>query len=383
MADFDKLAKFLDSLPGDFSIPGCDLSVWKDHKQIFRHFAGERHPGVPMDGTEFYHYYSCSKLSTMIACLKLIENGQISLSDPLYKYLPEYEIMTYTDENGKECPVTNPITIEHCMTMTAGFGYEYDHPAFKALYHRYGRGFNTRQFVNANSKLPLLFRPGEKFYYSLAHDVLGAVIEVVSGMSFGEYLQTYLYGPLDIYDVSFHPTREQQETLSKYMAEEEKLNAPMIPAGDYNVHNLSIPSDLIESGGGGLMGPNSSYIKVMDMLAGYGTGYNGNHILKKETVEMCMVNRLTDSQREDKKNLWPIKHLEYGWGLCGRVKTDPAGKTPIGEFGWCGMTGCYALADPINGISMFYTHNVSNYSDITEVMIQPVFRDMVYDILGL
>ena len=104
MADFSRLDRYMDSLKAEYNVPGCDVSVWKDHKEIYRHWAGERHPGVPMDGTEHYFYYSVSKITTMVATLKLIEEGKLHFDDTVDKFLPAYKNLK---DGQKESAIKN------------------------------------------------------------------------------------------------------------------------------------------------------------------------------------------------------------------------------------------------------------------------------------
>ena len=383
MADFRKLTAYMDSLKDDYHIPGCDVVVWKDHRTVYRHPAGERHPGVSMNGTEFYNFYSASKISTMIASLKLIEEGKLSLADPLCKYLPAYTDMKYKGADGQIRPISRPITIEQCMTMTTGMDYEIMPPAVQRVVAKHGDAATTKQIVDAYAEKPLQFDPGTNFFYSLSHDVMGAVIEVVSGMKLGAYLQENVYDPLGITDITFYPTKAQEESMHRYVALEEK-KAPQLKQDTFYIRESGIiPSASYESGGGGLVGTVESYGKIMDMLAGGGIGADGKRILKKETVEMCKVNHLNSNQiLYGMRAQWPLKNTAYGWGLCGRVMIEPSmSRSPVGEFGWCGAAGCYGLADTQNCLAIFFGMNVLEYTNIIESQVHPAIRDMVYEAL--
>ena len=387
MADFSRLDRYMDSLKAEYNVPGCDVSVWKDHKEIYRHWAGERHPGVPMDGTEHYFYYSVSKITTMVATLKLIEEGKLHFDDTVDKFLPAYKNLTYIAKDGSIKPVSHVMTIEECMLMTSGMDYDLTAEPIKKLLSEYGRKATTRQIMDAFAEKPLLFDPGSDYLYSMSHDLLGAVIEVVSGMSFEEYLQKNIFGPLGISQITFHPSIEVQESMTKYAPTIDEKHNEMVPIGDHIENNVFVVSDGHESGGAGLVGPVWEYIKIMDMLACGGLGAAGERILKPETVDLCTVNRLTQYQIEHGwRKGQPTNFFGYGWGYCGRVLMDGTHKysrSPKGEFGWCGAAGCYGMADVTNGLSIFYGEHCFGFNHVSEAYIHPGIRDLVYDILGL
>ena len=383
MADFSVLTAFLDSLPAVFKIPGCDLSVRVNHEEVYRHWAGEKKPGVPMQGDEWYVYYSCSKISTMIASMQLIEQGKIALDDPIYKYLPAYEHMTYKDADGNIKPVSRPITVQDCMTMSAGMTYDWYTPAALAAVEKYGEEITTRQVIDALAEGPLNYDPGTSFMYSYAHDVMGAIVEVVSGMTFGEYLTENIYKPLGITDITFHPTVPEDRFMARYRATVDAPCGDIVPSEIGIVKNDMAFYGKMESGGAALRGTVEAYSLVMDMLANWGVGANGARILKKESVEQFMVNRLSDQQLENSFRHWGLNIPDYGWGLCGRVKmSEGPSKSPIGEFGWCGAAGCYALADNINHVSIFYGQHILGYGSVVEDLVQPVIKNLVYECLG-
>ena len=192
--NFQKLTEYLDQLH-EVGIPGCDMAVYQDHKLLYRHCAGHRdhEKKQPMQGNETYCLYSCTKVFTTCAVMQLVEKGLIGLDDPVSNYLPEYDEVQVKDENGAH-PARNVMLIRHLMSMQAGLDYDLHAPAIDALVEETKGEATTRQIAAAIAKKPLQFEPGSMYQYSLAHDVLAAIVEVVSGKKFSEYLHRTVGG---------------------------------------------------------------------------------------------------------------------------------------------------------------------------------------------
>ncbi|MBQ6894930.1 MAG: beta-lactamase family protein [Clostridia bacterium] len=166
----------------NIGITGFDLIVYKDGKCILRHMGGYSDPEnkIPMKGNEKYHIYSCSKLITCVAAMQLWEKGMFCLEDDLSSYMPAFSEMTVKTESGIQ-KAKKPIKIHHLFEMTSGMNYDLQTPN---LQEYYGRGDNpcpTVELVNHLAKTPLSFEPGEGWQYSLSHDVIAALVEVLTG----------------------------------------------------------------------------------------------------------------------------------------------------------------------------------------------------------
>ena len=182
--DFSRLTAYLDSL-ATVGVPGCDLAVYRDHEQVYRHAAGHRdaRKEQPMRGDETYCLYSCTKVFTTCAAMQLIGEGRLSLDDPVSDYLPAYGHLTVRDGEAVR-PAKRVMTVRHLMSLQSGLDYDLATPAMQKVMAETGGLATTRQLVDARAQDPLCFEPGTDFLYSTSHDVLAAVIEVVSGQSF-------------------------------------------------------------------------------------------------------------------------------------------------------------------------------------------------------
>ena len=212
-----QLTEFLDMM----RTPGSEISIYYKHKEIYHHTAGysdeaKTKKTVPDD---LYILYSSSKVMTCAAAMQLIEKGIITPDDPVSKYLPEYASVT-VNENGEAVPAKTVMTLRHLFSMCGGLDYDLNAPAIVRVKKETDNKANTRDIVKAIAEKPLMFHPGTHFNYSLCHDVLGAVIEVASGMSFGDYMRANIWNPLGLKDTCFFPSAEQEARLvSQYRME--------------------------------------------------------------------------------------------------------------------------------------------------------------------
>lgn len=371
MADFSKLTEFLDSLSRRFGIPGCDCAVTVAGKQVYRRRAGFRdeEARTAMAGDETWWIYSATKLFTCTAALQLIERGRLGLEDPVSRYLPEFAALTVRDGETVR-PARTVLTIRHLMTMTGGLDYDLTRPA---LVKAAGAGGTTREVVAALAEDPWCFDPGDHFLYSLCHDVLGAVIEVVSGRSLEDYMKENIFDPLGMEDTTFRPTDRQLSRMAKQYQHLD-IEGRHQPIGQQNKFRLT---PCYDSGGAGLCSTVDDYIRLATALALGGVSPEGVRILSRESVELLKTPQLNAVQRKDFVDRSPASKW-YSYGLGVRVLVEePESPVPLGEFGWDGAAGAYVLVDTENQVALFYAQQVCN-SWITYQWLHPELRDTLY-----
>ena len=320
----------------------------------------------------------------MAAMMQLVEQGKASLYDPVSKFLPEWEYVTVVDDlRYAEDPMLLPklrtpshfaknrVRIIDCMAMMAGLTYDMKNEAIQALLEK-NPNPTTREVIAALPKVPLIYEPGTRFRYSLGHDVIAAVIEVISGERYSDYMQKHIFEPLGITDLTCHPTEEQKAKMAAQYAwdMQEKIIKP-VPVN----YGFSLGENY-ESGGAALAGRPEAYHAVLDALANGGVGANGARILKEETV-MLFTHSVTTGQALD--DFHKSGRPEYGYGLGVRVKNlENFGQAPVGEFGWDGAAGAFAVIDPINHVAITYVMHVLGFGTAYSV-IHPRMRDLVYE----
>lgn len=318
----------------EMGIPGYDLVIYKDGKCALRHFAGytDKENRIPVNGKEKYNIYSCSKIITVTAALQLWEQGKFRLEDKLADYMPEFAEMTVKTEQGI-VPAKNPVCIHHLFEMTAGFSYNVFSPAVRQCAADTDGRCPTREFMRYLAKEPLLFEPGDQYKYSLCHDVLAALVEVLSGEKFEEYVQTHIFDPVGMKDSSFLA----QSVCTQY---DYNRNTKEYTVTDENIYRIGTE---YASGGAGAVSTVEDYIAFLEALR---TG----KLLKPETVKLMATDRLTDYQ----KRTYPVSSTK-GYGL--GVRTPIAGY-PHTEFGWGGAAGAFAAVDTTNNVSIYYSQHV-------------------------
>lgn len=373
--------KPLDTLLDNSGYPALDLTVWREGRPVYQRVTGykDARKTIPMPNNCLFKLYSASKVITNTAVMQLIESGRIGLDDELAKYLPAFAEMTVKDGDTVR-PAKNKITIRLLQCMSAGLNYEFT-PALGGVLVRTQGKATTRELVDAIATSPLDYEPGTHFKYSLAHDVLGAVIEVVTGLRFGEYLERNIYKPLGMTDTAFRPTRAQRARLTQqYQTRDAKGCETYRPIP--MKHPLIDASPNVESGGGGIYSTAQDYILFADALCNEGLGKNGARILQPESVRLMRQDQLDEARLADFAKL---NKRGYGYGLGVRTMIDPAScgaKSPVGEFGWDGAAGAYVLIDTTNRLACFMGMQVLD-NDRAFREFHPAVRDTVYEILGL
>ena len=370
--DFTQLTAYVDFLPS-VGVPGCDLAVCRDHEVIYRHSAGVRDEAgtQPIRGDETYCLYSCTKLFTTCAAMQLVELGAMNLDDPVSRYLPAYDRMNVR-EGDRIRPAVRTLTMRHLMSMQSGLDYNLESPSIlEALRETDGRA-TTRELAEALAREPLSFEPGTDFLYSLSHDVLAAVIEVVSGMRFSEYLAEHIFEPLGLKTIGFRPDADMTERMcAQYLIDD--AGTPNLCPPDVRSYQLS---EEYESGGAGLIADVETCIAFADALACGGVGANGARILSPEMIQLWSANQLGPQARRSFDE-WNRKGYSYALGVRTRVDTSIGGRGQIGEFGWDGAAGSWVMIDPIQHLSAFYAMHVGNFGYCYDV-IHPTLRDLIY-----
>ncbi len=333
---FEKTKTLCDSFL-ELGVPGFDLSVYKDGESILRYTIGysDLENKTPMRGNERYNIYSCSKPITCTAAMQLWEKGLFSLDDKLSDYMPEFAEMTvgYGEDTRK---AENPILVKHLFEMTAGFDYNVSSPEFNEAREETGGRCQTREAMRYLAKRPLLFEPGDRWEYSLCHDVLAAFVEVVSGERFEDYTKKNIFDPLGMNDTTFMLPDAELSTLAEQYRFDAEKKVP-VNCGK-NIQGYKIGSEYA-SGGAGCISTVDDYIKFLEALR------VGDKIIGKDTVAFMATGRLSEEQS---RTYWTNETHGYGLGM----RTPKAGGV-CRDFGWGGAAGAFLAVDPECGISLY------------------------------
>ncbi|MBR4296178.1 MAG: beta-lactamase family protein [Clostridia bacterium] len=378
MYDFSKVKEYLDSLES-LGIPLAGIEVRQDHEIICKHFSGyaDAEKTRKLSDDDIFWIFSATKVITCIAAMRLVEEGRLSLEDNLDKYLPEFASMKIKNPDGTITDAKNKIRIIDLFTMTAGFTYTLDSPSL--LEARKNKNATTREIIAALANEPLVFEPSTNFRYSLCHDVLGAVVEVVTGMSYGEYLNEAIFTPLGIKNMGF----KLSEKDKLRMTQQYKYDNAFYTSVPMETGNPFILTNNFEGGGAGLYSNVGDYAKIIDAVACRGTAENGYKLLRPETVAELGVNRLCENALRTYR-LEDLKRAGYGWGLCIRAMMNPLAAnspSPVGEFGGTGAASAYNLIDTTNRLSItFFTHVRS--CDYAFKFVHDRLRNLTYEAIS-
>lgn len=340
---------------------GVVWEVAKDGNVVSRGAVGwqDREARVPMSATTTFRLYSMSRAVTSVAALRLVERGRLSLDAPLADYLPRFaEPKVFETVSGatepRVVPARRPIVIRDLLTYRAGFGYAYDYPKAAGLQRDevIGLDISTAQGIDRLASVPLLNHPGERWHYGFASDVLGRVIEVVTGEPLDRALRTLVFEPLGMDSTGFVTTPER---LAKAYGPDK--NATLIDVTERLPKSADyLRPSAMHSGGGGLVSTAHDYLLFCEMLRRQGVGPKGR-LLRKESIEQMVTDELSPAQGPlfwHQKDPSPIV-LGGGWGLGVGVRARDVDASGLlsrrGEIFWGGLAGTGFFVDPASGLS--------------------------------
>ena len=346
---------------------GANVLVRKNGESILYAEAGmaDIESGRPIRRNSIFRLYSQTKPITAAAVMILVERGLIDLMDGVDKYLPGFRNPQMIDAQGKLHKLPRAPWIMELLGMTAGLSYPGEDPAgqyaarvFEDAHAQIlaGGGIPTVEFMNRLGEQPLAFQPGTHWRYSTCADVLGAVIEVVSGKRYGDFLREELFEPLGMVDTAFWvPEDKRERFVTCYKRTPEGLR----PWLDMNLACGVYDRDpAFESGGAGLVSTLEDYSHFADMLLNKGE-YQGKRILSPASVEFMTAPQLTQNVRRD---LWDSLD-GYNYGKLMRICDEPermAGLAVRGEYGWDGWLGSYFCNMPDQGITILSMQNTTD-----------------------
>jgi CubicO group peptidase (beta-lactamase class C family) len=311
----------------------------------------DRENNKPMRRDAIFRIYSMSKPITTAGLMMLHEEGKFQLDDPVAKYLPALaDLKVYAGKKDGEvqlAPLERPMTIRDLMRHTAGLAYGiFPLTPVDAMYRDakvLDRDQTLDDMIAKLAKLPLAGQPGARWMYSIAVDVQGKLIEVLSGQPLDEFFQERIFTPLQMVDTAFYVPADKLDrmTVNYGPAGEDKLSV-IDPAA--TTQYATKPKFL--SGGGGLVSTADDYLRFCQMLLAGGE-FNGVRLLKPETVAEMAKNQLPDNLVPISLGPLPMANMGFGLGVSVRVgtgKNDPAGS--LGAYGWGGAASTQFFVAP-------------------------------------
>jgi CubicO group peptidase (beta-lactamase class C family) len=342
----------------------------------------DREKERPMQEDAIFRIYSMTKSVTSIAIMQLLEKSKFRLDDPVHWYIPQFKNMGVFQAGVFPNFVTSkpkrPMTIKDLLTHMSGLTYNFMYRTNVDAAHRSSdlmRAENLEDFVDTLSKIPLEFSPGDKWNYSVSTDVLGYLVEKLSGQKLDEYFQEHIFEPLGMIDTGFSCPEEKKSRLASLYEHN--------PSGKPNL--MEVPSLDVKmlSGGGGLFSTLSDYYNFTSMLLNKGE-LNGTRVIGRKTLEYMTMNHLPDGKDLTEMSESAFSETPYagvGFGLGFSVMTDPAKSqtlSDVGEFGWGGMASTVFFINPKEDmLVIFLTQLVPS----STYQVRRELRSLVYSAL--
>jgi CubicO group peptidase (beta-lactamase class C family) len=359
-------------------LPGAVALIARRGQVLLHQQVGQQDPaaGVPMELDSIFRIYSMTKPVVSVAVMMLMERGQLLLSDPVAKYLPEFEdVKVITHISGHSVqhrPRTAP-TVQDLLRHTSGLTYEI--LGSEPIQRQYAqarlasRDRSNREFAKALAEMPLMFEPGTVWEYSRATDLLGALVEAVSGQTLGAFLQHNILGPLGMVDTHFVVPPEKHHRIAEPFAQD--------PDGGIAMNLIDVRKPVaMEAGGAGLASTSADYARFLQCLLSGGE-LNGQRILSTATVRYMTADHLGSIGVHRAARSGELLPPGHGFGLGFAVRTGEGVAAQAGSKGlyfWGGIAGTTFFVDPAKDFFALMMIQAPNQRDY----YRPLFRNLVY-----
>jgi CubicO group peptidase (beta-lactamase class C family) len=354
-------------------LPGAVVLIARRGRLGYFESFGRRDPagGAPMTKDAIFRIYSMTKPITSVAAMMLWEEGRFLLSDPIGQYLPELSDLDVAMERGADIervPAQRAITVQDLLRHTSGLTYEFRGPgAVQKMYMSakvFSRAQSSAEQVATLGTLPLLHQPGTRWEYSRSTDVVGRLVEVLSGMPLSAFFERQILAPLGMVDTAFHVPPRHHSRLAEAFAQD--------PDSGAAVRLLEVrDAPRFESGGGGLVSTAGDYARFLQMLLNGGT-LDGTRLLSRKTIELMTADHL--GPITGAPDLLLPGH-GFGLGFAVRLQAGIA-QVPgsIGQYFWGGLAGTTFWVDPAEQLFALMLVQAPGQRDYYRTL----FRDLVY-----
>ena len=354
----------------DGGLPGCALQISQRGRTLYEGYFGsaDREAGTPVTRESVFRMASMSKIPLYTVMMMLYEKGKCLLTDPIWLYLPEWKDMKkcVRRPNGslEIVPAERPITISDAMSMKCGLPYcnskaPTDDPTLRSMQAcmepLWAKGrYTVQEHIAAMSKAVLAFEPGTHWLYGFSSEITAALIEKLADKPIDDVFREYLFEPLGMTSTASRFFGDMSDRLVKlYTREADGTLAPTRTDFDRKF----LPGPEHDAGWGRLFSNVNDYTRLLGMLANGGV-WDGVRIMGRKTIDLMRANSLNDAQMRDFENLY---NAGYGYGLGVRTLLDKhrgRHNGSLGAFGWTGAFGAWGEADPEEGVSIVYMHNM-------------------------
>src|SRR5882757_2030263 len=356
------------------TLPGVTLLVARRGQIGWFDAIGRQSPAAsaPMAHDSIFRIFSMTKPVVSVGIMMLVEDGRFLIGDPVAKFIPEFaDLKVGVENNGKLdlVPVKRPMTVQDLLRHTSGLTY--DHTGNGLVQQLYkGSRLRSRKITNAEhatmlAAMPLICQPGAEWNYSRSTDILGRIIEVVSGKSLSAFLTERILAPLQMAETAFHTAEQNAGRLA------EPFSTDPWNGEKVQLFNM-LEKPVMESGGGGLLSTTMDYARFSQMLLNGGS-LDGSRIIGRKTLELMASDHLGPDVKVDS----PLMPAGHGFGLGFAVRTL-AGMAPFtgsrGQFFWSGMAGTFFWIDPAEDLFAVFMMQGPGQ----RVYLRSMVRNLVY-----
>ncbi|SDR89460.1 serine hydrolase domain-containing protein [Bradyrhizobium canariense] len=385
-AGLERVSDYMRNEVATGKIPGAIVLIQQHGRPVYFEKFGvlDVESKRPMAEDAIFRLYSMSKPITSVAAMMLVEDGKLALDDPLSKYIPAFADVKVgveePNESGKPAlalePLKRPITIEDLLRHTSGLTYGfYGDSAVRKLYANsdlFKGDFDNAEFADRLAKLPLAEQPGTLWDYGHSTDVLGRVIEVVSGKSLFQFEKERLLDPLGMRETAFYVADEAKRPRIAEPMPNDRFTSPI--AG---IRNPMLKRRW-ESGGAGMVGTTGDYVRFAQMLLNGGT-LDGRRYLKPETVALMTSDHIGPETKIARDYFYfPGADSGFGLGFAVRTMQPPNTPLPLGEYRWDGVAGTFFFIDPKDDMFVICMMQTPSQRGRIETEV----KTLVYDALG-
>ena len=386
--DKNKISEHFNAYVDNGSLPNVSILIKKDNKEIYRHHHGfaDIESEISISDKTVYRIYSMTKPVTGVAIMQLVENGQLRLNDKVSKYIPAFKNTKVINLEFQDYVVKpkREITIRDLLTHTSGLTYSWaGEGPVNQIYRKYNiRPYyfgaldaelnkfpgNTCQFAAAAASAPLLHNPGEKWSYGINMDVLGCVVEVISEMTFADYLQKNIFDPLGLKSIGFSVNPKDKDSFTTLYTSgafsrdgevvapsglnqaELMYSAELRPIDNFNNSPYLTNSSKLFDGGSGLVSNIDDYSRFAEMLLNGGV-LNGVRILSEASVDVMSRNHLSEEILSDGA-AFGLNGIGFGLTVGNVMDPGVAGTySAEGEFFWGGAASTIFWVDRTNNVT--------------------------------
>jgi CubicO group peptidase (beta-lactamase class C family) len=385
----DGLAKVSDYIRNEIAtgrIPGAILLIQQHGKPVYSGNFGVRDIAteLSMSADTIFRLYSMSKPITSVAAMMLVEDGRLALTDPVSKYIPAFADLKVgiasKDESGKPAlklePLQRPITIEDLLRHTSGFTYGfYGDDMVRRLYAEadlFNADLSNAEFVERIARLPLAGQPGTVWDYGHSTDVLGRVIEIVSGKSLYQFEKERLLDPLQMTETAFHVADSSKRQRVAEPMPNDRAISPTTRLRDVMQPRKS------EAGGAGMVGTIGDYARFCQMLLNGGT-HEGHRYLRPETIALMASDHIGPETKISRDlAYYPGPTSGFGLGFAVRTSVPPNTQWPLGEYRWDGVGGTFFFIDPADDVFVIFM--VQTPSERGRIQLE--LKTLIYRAMG-